>query len=240
MTTTFGSEAARAILGLDDLRFRLLIEENVVAFALGRVRLDDDGRPTDNFIVYANPAFGVQSGVRPEDVMGRWMGGTFDDTWLDIHQQVLSTQRSATFVRYHRDSGRWYEVYKFPLGPDLWADFFHDVTDRQSIHRQDAVEFGHLSIDYATHEVRIDGQPVALTASEFILLATLSRSPGVIISAGDLLSAIRGFRWTGDDAALDVHVSRLRRKLGESARRQRLIRTVRGIGYLFAGEEAGH
>lgn len=231
-----GRDAARELLGLDDRQFRMLIEDNVVAFTLGRVSLDPDGKLMDNFIVYANPAFEVQSGVAPEAVVGRWMRSTFDDTWLDIHHQVLSTQRPATFVRFHEDSGRWYEVYKFPVGPDVWADFFHDVTDRQSIYRQDAAVFGNVTIDYATHEVLLDGRPLELTASEFILLATLSRSPGVIIGAGDLLSAIRGFRWSGDDAALDVHISRLRRKLGEDARHQRLIRTVRGVGYLFAGE----
>lgn len=225
------------ILGLDAHQFRLLIEENAIAFTLGRLRWDDaSGRPSDNFVIYANAAYAVHFGAPADAVMGRWMRSTFDDTWLDIHHQVLATQRPATFVRFHEDSGRWYEVYKFAVDREVWGDFFHDVTDRQSIHRQDTASFGHLTIDYATHEVRVDGRSVALTASEFILLATLSRSPGVIIRAADLMSAIRGFRWNGDDAALDVHVSRLRRKLGEDARHQRLIRTVRGIGYLFAGE----
>jgi DNA-binding response OmpR family regulator len=91
--------------------------------------------------------------------------------------------------------------------------------------------FGDLVVDPAAREVRVDGTAVDLTRIEFDLLDTLSASPRVAFTRRQLQEAVWGEDWYGDDHAIDVHISNLRRKLEPDARSTRYIRTVRGIGY---------
>jgi DNA-binding response OmpR family regulator len=83
-----------------------------------------------------------------------------------------------------------------------------------------------LVIDPEAREVRVGGTPVELTKIEFDLLDTLSASPRVAFTRRQLQEAVWGEDWYGDDHAIDVHISNLRRKL-----EPRYIRTVRGVGY---------
>jgi DNA-binding response OmpR family regulator len=93
-----------------------------------------------------------------------------------------------------------------------------------------------LEVDVPRHQIRVDGRPIELTATEFGLLATLARDPGTVVSRTALLDAVWGPEYLGDDHLVDVHVTNLRRKLGDEAVRPRYIETVRGFGYrLVAG-----
>jgi two-component system response regulator CpxR len=76
------------------------------------------------------------------------------------------------------------------------------------------------------------GAPVDLTAAEFDLLAFLVRSAGRILSRDEITAALFEREATPYDRFLDVHISRLRKKLKDG---RKLIRTIRGVGYLFAG-----
>jgi DNA-binding response OmpR family regulator len=91
--------------------------------------------------------------------------------------------------------------------------------------------FGALEIDPAGREVRLDGGVVALTRTEFDVLAALSAKPKLAFSRGQLIEAVWGGDWVGDDHLVDVHIGHLRRKLGDDATTPRYIRTVRGVGY---------
>jgi DNA-binding winged helix-turn-helix (wHTH) protein len=93
--------------------------------------------------------------------------------------------------------------------------------------------FDNLQIDYGARTVSLDGAFLQLTRSEFDLLARLTRSPGIVVSSGDLLAYIWDEPWMGDETSIETHVSRLRRKLGESATSPRFIWTIRGVGYKF-------
>lgn len=86
---------------------------------------------------------------------------------------------------------------------------------------------GHARVAY------LDGREIGLTPSEFALLAYLSERPGIAVADTDLLAAMWGTPWVGETTPLQVHISRLRRKLGESGSRPRYVRTVRGLGYRF-------
>lgn len=90
--------------------------------------------------------------------------------------------------------------------------------------------FGDLEIDPLGREVRLAGEPVELTPTEFALLEVLSAEPRVAFTRERLLERMRE-SWFGDAHVVDVHVANLRRKLGEDGTRGRYIRTVRGIGY---------
>ncbi|MFW0796964.1 response regulator transcription factor [Gordonia sp. CPCC 205515] len=91
--------------------------------------------------------------------------------------------------------------------------------------------FGPLTIDPAGREVWVDDVPIALTRTEFDVLATLSERPNVVFSRAQLISAVWGPSWIGDEHLVDVHIGHLRRKLGDDATRGVYVRTVRGVGY---------
>ncbi|ADU09731.1 response regulator transcription factor [Micromonospora aurantiaca] len=90
---------------------------------------------------------------------------------------------------------------------------------------------GGLRVDLAGREVYVDEQPVELTRTEFDLLAALSAQPDTALRRRQLIDAVWGADWVGDEHLVDVHIAHLRRKLGDDPAGPRFIRTVRGIGY---------
>ena len=88
-----------------------------------------------------------------------------------------------------------------------------------------------LEMDRARREVRVDGEPVDLTALEFNLLAAMAGSPGLVFTRRQLLERIWGFDFFGDERVVDVHIRNLRRKLSDDSDNPRFIATVRGVGY---------
>jgi DNA-binding response OmpR family regulator len=88
---------------------------------------------------------------------------------------------------------------------------------------------GGLSIDLARREAALDGRSLDLTRREFDLLAYLAARPGEVVSRQELRTEVWHLSY-GDDQTIDVHVSWLRRKLGETAARPRYLHTVRGVG----------
>jgi DNA-binding response OmpR family regulator len=100
-----------------------------------------------------------------------------------------------------------------------------------------------LVIDRERHEVRIDGRPIALTSVEFRLLVALLEADGRVLTRDQLLDAVYGQDEAEIlDRTVDVHIGRLRDKLGDNAERPRYVATVRGAGYRAApidGEGGG-
>ncbi|MFG2723363.1 two-component system response regulator CseB [Streptomyces sp. NPDC048416] len=86
--------------------------------------------------------------------------------------------------------------------------------------------FGDIEIDTEGMEVRKDGAPVALTPTEMRLLLEFSSAPGTVLSRDKLLERVWDYGWGGDTRVVDVHVQRLRTKIGQDR-----IETVRGFGY---------
>lgn len=88
-----------------------------------------------------------------------------------------------------------------------------------------------LALDPGARTVELDGVGILLTGAEFDILRALVERAGRVVSRERLMELARGAEYRAFDRAVDVHVSNLRRKLGDSARRPRWIRTVRGVGY---------
>lgn len=107
---------------------------------------------------------------------------------------------------------------------------------RRPVMRREADrELGPLSIDFEARIVEVDGAPVELTAVEFDVLAALARRPGMAISRRQLVERALPEENEGTERTLDVHVSRIRKKLGEAGS---LVQTVWGIGYKLAESES--
>ena len=92
---------------------------------------------------------------------------------------------------------------------------------------------GGLRVDLAAREASLDGRPLQLSRREFDLLGYLAARPDQVVARRELLSAVWHQSY-GDDQTIDVHVSWLRRKLGESAAAPRYLHTVRGVGVKLA------
>ncbi|HTV52457.1 MAG TPA: response regulator transcription factor [Steroidobacteraceae bacterium] len=100
--------------------------------------------------------------------------------------------------------------------------------------RQAPLQVGALQIDLDARTAHLQGRPLALTNVELELLASLMRHSGRVRSREQLMQEVRDRRFEIFDRSIDVHVSSLRRKLGDDSRAARYIRTVRGIGYMLA------
>ncbi|MGY4712273.1 response regulator [Mycolicibacterium sp. CBM1] len=91
--------------------------------------------------------------------------------------------------------------------------------------------FGDLRIDVAAREVAVGSEPINLTRTEFDVLEALSSRPGLVYTRRQLLEAVWGDDWFGNEHLIDVHIGHLRRKLGDDPAKPRFVSTVRGVGY---------
>jgi DNA-binding response OmpR family regulator len=95
----------------------------------------------------------------------------------------------------------------------------------------DLVEYGGLVLNLETYQAAIDGGPLDLTYMEYELLKFLAQHPGRVFTRETLLSRVWGYEYYGGARTVDVHIRRLRAKLGEE--HANLISTVRSVGYRF-------
>ena len=92
---------------------------------------------------------------------------------------------------------------------------------------------GALEIDHASRSASLDGEELALTPIEFDLLSALAKAPGRVLTRDHLLDAAAGRDYEVFDRSIDVHISSLRKKLGDNPRDSKFIKTVRSAGYMF-------
>ncbi|EYF04692.1 response regulator transcription factor [Chondromyces apiculatus] len=95
---------------------------------------------------------------------------------------------------------------------------------------------GRLLIDVAARHATLDGKNLNLTTYEFSLLHVLAERPGRVLTREQIMELVRGNAEDAFDRSIDVHISHLRQKLGDDSRNPRLLKTVRGIGYMLAEE----
>jgi len=96
---------------------------------------------------------------------------------------------------------------------------------------------GELRLDPDRRSVTLDGADLDLTRREFELLELLMREAGSVVTRERLIDEVWDVNWFGSTKTLDVHVSSLRRKLGEDSASPRFIHTVRGVGFRLAGAD---
>ncbi|HHU15774.1 MAG TPA: response regulator transcription factor, partial [Lentisphaerae bacterium] len=110
------------------------------------------------------------------------------------------------------------------------------VLRRSAVEPEDEKETltqGPFEIDRLHHTVRVDGQPLELTLSEFKALELFAKRPGVVFSRYQIVDAIHGKDYPVTDRSVDVLIVGLRRKLGDYGE---WIETVRGVGYRMKAE----
>lgn len=109
----------------------------------------------------------------------------------------------------------------------------HAMLRRRNLQLDRRLRVNDLVLDRETHEVWRTDQPIILTPREFALLELLMAHPRQVFSREQMLNRIWGYDWVGDTNVVEVHISALRDKLGDTDRQ--LIRTVRSVGYTLRG-----
>ena len=107
----------------------------------------------------------------------------------------------------------------------------------KSAAKEDGVTFAGWRFNLETRELRNpQGKPVALTTGEFNLLSALVQAPNRPLNRDQIMDLTRGQDWTPFDRSIDTQVGRLRKKMEKDPGRPEIIKTVRGVGYLFAAK----
>ena len=99
------------------------------------------------------------------------------------------------------------------------------------------LEVGQVRLDPARREVTLDGDTLDLSRKEFELLHLLMRSAGSVVTRERLIDEVWDPNWFGSTKTLDVHVSGIRRKLGDDPSEHRYVHTVRGVGFRFSAPD---
>lgn len=131
-----------------------------------------------------------------------------------------------------------------PFSPRELVARIRAISRRSVAHNGDStnkeparLEIDNVCLDSATRTVSKDGVILSLTEVEFSILDHLMRIAGSVIERQDLAQKVLGRRLTYDDRSLDVHMSNLRKKIGNNVGNYERIRTIRGVGYLYVKPE---
>ncbi len=120
----------------------------------------------------------------------------------------------------------------FVLVPYVPAEVYVRIRridwQRSEFAGQERIKIGSLCVDLAAHEITVDGRPRHLTHQEFALLRFLCQNRGRVFSRQQLLERVWGVDYYGSSRTVDIHVRRLRMKLGKAVD---VLETVRGVGY---------
>lgn len=110
--------------------------------------------------------------------------------------------------------------------------------DRGTTSPESIISFnnGGLILNSLRHQITRDGHPLPVTPTEFKLLLILASSPGRTFTRDELVSRALGYQFEGYDRSIDAHIKNLRQKIEKDPRTPEYLKTVYGVGYLFAGE----
>ncbi len=108
-----------------------------------------------------------------------------------------------------------------------------ESSDKNSNKKHQPLTVGDLRLDPSSRMVLLQGKSVSVTALEFNLLEVLLRAAGNIVSRDDLATAVLGRKLSPFDRTIDVHISRLRKKIGTLAKDEERIKTIRNTGYMY-------
>jgi DNA-binding response OmpR family regulator len=228
--------------------------------------IDDDRKLCRLVADYLDPmGYKVEAAHNGPDGLERLRQGTYQAVILDVMLpqmdgfEVLRRLRQESAVPVLMLTARGEETDRI-VGLELGADDYLPKTfsSRELLARLRAVTrrwqaaennrsngatearlcFDELEIEQASRTVRLRGEGITLTPVEYDLLAALANAAGRVLTRDHLLEAVAGRNYDVFDRSIDVHISSLRRKLGENPRQPRYIQTVRTAGYMFIAPAA--
>ncbi len=117
-----------------------------------------------------------------------------------------------------------------PFSPNVLVARINALFRRLENQEKTVLKFGALEIDLGGHQVSLDGKVIDLSPTEYDLLHYLMTNKGRALSREQILNAVWGYDYFGENRTVDTHITRLRTKMGKESN---LIQTVRGVGYRF-------
>ena len=224
--------------------------------------VDDDTELCDLLIEYLEPeGFAIKAVHDPESGIRESLSGDHALVVLDVMLpglsgfEVLRQIRKESSVPVLMLTARGDEIDRI-VGLEIGADDYlpKPFNPRELIARIRAIQrrsegppqvgtaaarlqrvtVGDVELDRGTRTVRRGGEPVDLTAVEFSLFEVLLEQAGQVVNRADLVKEVLGRSLSPYDRSIDVHISSLRKKLGHRVDERERIKTVRGIGYLYA------
>ncbi|MGF1469751.1 MAG: response regulator transcription factor [Sandaracinaceae bacterium] len=227
--------------------------------ALRVLLIDDDARLGDLLGSYLEPHDVALERARDGQVgLDALAKGTFDAVLLDVMMpgldglEVLRRIRAKSAIPILMLTARGDEADRV-VGLELGADDYipKPFSPRELLARLRAVlrrtqpeatserlALGGVEVDVGARTVRVEGEEVDLTGLEHDILVALMRRAGRVVPRDALLSEAGRDDVVVSERTVDVHISHLRRKLGDDPRSPRRIRTVRGVGYVFVRDGA--
>jgi two-component system response regulator RegX3 len=112
-----------------------------------------------------------------------------------------------------------------------------DETTAPHAERDDKVTIGQIALDTSMRRVLLAGAEIDLTRKEYELLALLMANAGTVLTRERLIDEVWDTNWFGSTKTLDVHISGLRKKLGDDAGTPRYVHTLRGVGFRFSAPD---
>jgi DNA-binding response OmpR family regulator len=215
--------------------------------------VDDDPRLAELLAEYlGGRGFDVATAADGERGLAAARQGSFDLVVLDVMMpgldgfDVMRELRKTSVVPIVMLTARGEETDRI-VGLELGADDYlaKPFNPRELLARIRAVlrrgapadddgvvEAAGIRLDPSRREASVDGRPLELTTTEFDILRALVGAAGRVIARERLMEVARGEEWAAYERSVDVHVSHLRRKLGDDPRQPERIKTVRGVGYM--------
>jgi DNA-binding response OmpR family regulator len=166
-----------------------------------------------------------EAGERPDLAVASLRTARREPRLADVPAMIQVPTRQVARVE---PSSGFDDFIVTPYDPaELYARIRALEWRRSEFSTEERLKMGSIVIDRAAHEVTLDGRRVQLTAKEFALLAYLAANRGRVFSRGVLLARVWGARYEGGARTVDIHVRRLRAKLGDALP----LETLRGAGY---------
>ena len=215
---------------------------------LGRALVQSVSDPALRFVVVAEEDIGtLPGGLSTFDVI--LLQDSRDTSDRGLQRRILREAGGAVVVLTSGQSGLERALWLDQGADDCMSTPF-DCKEllarlRASIRRRgrnplpppQTMRVGALLVFYGEQRAEIQGQPLMLTTCEFSLLAALADCAGQVLGRERLLEIVKGSADLAFERAIDVQISRLRRKLGDNPRKPRIIKTVRGVGYMLVASE---
>jgi DNA-binding response OmpR family regulator len=215
--------------------------------------IDDDQRLRELLAEYlGGRGFEVDTAPDGDAGLQALRGGGFDLAVLDVMMpgmdglEVVRELRKTSNVPVVMLTARGDETDRI-VGLELGADDYlpKPFNPRELLARIEAIlrrsradagpvavlHAGPIAVDVDRRTVAMRGEPVDLTTTEFEILRALVANAGRVIPRERLMELARGEEYAAFERAVDVHVSHIRRKLGDDSRQPRFVKTVRGVGY---------
>ena len=229
-----------------DKKMIILVEDDLELAALTQERLEkegfhvlheENGERARDLILDTKPDLVVL------DIMLPGIDG------LDVCRQVRTGYDGPILILTARDNDLD-EILGLELGADDFVTkpirprlllarvraLLRRSSRNETLIKQEKLQIGELVVDSSRREVSIEGEAVELTTTEFDLLHYLTSRAGEVVSRQQIYQAMFQYDYDGLDRSIDVYISRLRQKLGDNPGAPHYLKTVRGIGYLMAGE----